>query len=243
MIGRDFTVIIDHKPLETLKVKARTDEPLGDLIYYLSQYNFKVIYAPGKENIEADSLSRNPVLENFENEEDVLKVVNMVTLEEIIMDQQINIDEIKDSRKVVEKGNIKFKNLKHRQRIYVSQKCGLKLIKKIHENYGHIGVSHISELLRPYYYFKNMDTIIHQFCSACEVCIKNKSRRSQQIGLLSKLGPATKPYEIMSIDSVGGFGGKKSTKKYLHILGDHFTRYAFISTSKSQNARDFCLSP
>jgi len=84
-----------------------------------------------------------------------------------------------------------------------------------------------------------MDTIIHQFCSACKVCIKNKSRRSQQIGLLSKLGPATKPYEIMSIDSVGGFGGNKSTKKYLHILADHFIRYAFISTSKGQNARDF----
>jgi len=92
LIGRDFTVITDHKLLETLKVKARTDEPLGDFIYYLSEYNFKVIYAPGKENIEADSLSRNPVLENFENEEDVLKVVNMVTLEEIIMDQQININ-------------------------------------------------------------------------------------------------------------------------------------------------------
>jgi len=239
LIGRDFTVITDHKPLETLKVKARTDEPLGDLIYYLSQYNFKVIYAPGKENIEADSLSRNPVLENFENEEDVLKVVNMVTLEEIINDQQTNINEINDSKKVIEKGNIKFKKLKHRQRIYVSQKFGLKLIKKIHENYGHIGVSHISEHLRPYYYFKNMDTMIHQFCSACEICIKNKSRRSQQIGLLSKLGPATKPYEIMSIDSVGGFGGNKSTKKYLHILADHFTRYAFISTSKGQNARDF----
>lgn len=96
------------------------------------------------------------------------------------------------------------------------------------------------EQLRPYYYFKNMDTIIHQFCSACEICIKNKSRRSQQIGLLSKLGPETKPYETMSVDKVGGFGGSRSTKKYLHILVDHFTRYAFTSTTtKGQSARDF----
>ena len=29
-------MITDHKPLETLKVKARTDEILGDLVYYLS---------------------------------------------------------------------------------------------------------------------------------------------------------------------------------------------------------------
>ena len=31
----------------------------------------------------------------------------------------------------------------------------------------------------------------------------------------------------------------RSTKKYLHLFVDHFTRYAFIATSKTQNATDF----
>ncbi|GAB1860777.1 RNA-directed DNA polymerase [Camponotus japonicus] len=56
---------------------------------------------------------------------------------------------------------------------------------------------------------------------------------------MSQLGPATKPFEIMSIDTIGGFGGQRSTKRYLHLLVDHFTRYAFISTSKTQSATDF----
>ncbi|CAK9820258.1 hypothetical protein ANTPLA_LOCUS10518 [Anthophora plagiata] len=56
---------------------------------------------------------------------------------------------------------------------------------------------------------------------------------------MSHLGPATKPFEIMSMDTIGGFGGQRSTKRYLHLLVDHFTRYAFISTSKTQNATDF----
>jgi len=43
----------------------------------------------------------------------------------------------------------------------------------------------------------------------------------------------------MSIDTIGGFGGSRSTKKYLHLLVDHFTKYAFITTSKTQNAADF----
>ena len=47
-------------------------------MHYLSQYNFKIIYSPGKHNIEADALSRNPILESFENEEDVLKVANII---------------------------------------------------------------------------------------------------------------------------------------------------------------------
>lgn len=38
----------------------------------------------------------------------------------------------------------------------------------------------------------------------------------------------------MSIDSVGGFCGNISPKKYLHILADNFSRYAFISNCKGQ---------
>lgn len=56
---------------------------------------------------------------------------------------------------------------------------------------------------------------------------------------MSHLGPATKPFEIMSIDTIGGFSGSRSTKRYLHLLVDHYTRYAFITTSKTQSANDF----
>ncbi|XP_076301757.1 uncharacterized protein LOC143219763 [Lasioglossum baleicum] len=56
---------------------------------------------------------------------------------------------------------------------------------------------------------------------------------------MSQLGPAKEPFEIMSIDTIGGFGGQRSTKRYLHLLVDHFTRYAFIVTSKNQNTTDF----
>ena len=56
---------------------------------------------------------------------------------------------------------------------------------------------------------------------------------------MSHLGPATNPFEIVSIDTIGGFGGSRSTKKYLHLLVDHFTRFAYILTSKTQNSNDF----
>lgn len=56
---------------------------------------------------------------------------------------------------------------------------------------------------------------------------------------MSYLGPATKPFEIISIDTIGGFGGSRSTNKYLHLLVDHYTRYTYILTSKTQCAKDF----
>lgn len=113
LIGKEFTVYTDHKPLKNMNIKARTDEELGDLTYYLSQYNFKVKYNPGKLNQEADCLSKNPVLESFENEEEIIKVVNLINLQQIINDQRKNAD-IQNNRKNTRK-KIEFFTKHHQQ--------------------------------------------------------------------------------------------------------------------------------
>ena len=93
--------------------------------------------------------------------------------------------------------------------------------------------------IRKYYYFKNLDKLIVEFCKGCSICRQNKSRRGRLIGEMSRIGPATAPYEVMSIDTAGGFAGNRSPKKFMHILVDHFSRYAWISTAKTQSSKDF----
>lgn len=73
-----------------MNIRCRTDEELGDLTYCLSQYDFTIKYIPGKENAEADFLSRNPVLDSDDNKEKLLKLVNLIQLKDIIEDQEKN---------------------------------------------------------------------------------------------------------------------------------------------------------
>ena len=108
LMGKKFLVFSDHKPLENLNIKARTDEELGDLTYYLSQYNLEIKYKPGKSNQEADCLSRNPVLEPHENADDFLKVVNLIDLQDIKDDQNKNPEVEKIKRKLIQKKEIYF---------------------------------------------------------------------------------------------------------------------------------------
>lgn len=56
---------------------------------------------------------------------------------------------------------------------------------------------------------------------------------------MSQLGPAVKSFEIIYNDTVSGFGGSRSKNRYMHLLVDHFTRYAYILSSKIQVASDF----
>lgn len=112
-------------------------------------------------------------------------------------------------------------------------------VKNIHETYCHIGRTQMMNKILPFYTAINISRNIKKICEECDICIKNKSRRKPKFGLMSHLGPATCPFEIISIDTIGGFGGSRSTKKYLHLLVDHFTRYAYILTSRNQSSSDF----
>lgn len=237
LIGKHFKVFTDHKPLEKLNLKSRPDEELGDIANYLLQYDFEVIYRPGIANGEADCLSRNPVLDSETgiNDFDPIRTVNTLKLDEIKKGQEDIILKKND----ITKNEIVFRKIGQNERIVLNTETGRKLIERTHLEFGHIGTKQLSESLKTKFYFRNMYKEIRDFCASCEVCIKNKSRSGSKLGFLGHLGPASEPFQIMSLDTIGGFGGRRSTKRYLHLLVDHFTRHAYILTSANQTAKEF----
>lgn len=176
LIGRRFTVFSDHKPLENMNIKARTDEELGEMTYYLSQYNFEIKYIPGENNAEADSLSRNPVLEPLENTEEMLKTVNLLEMKEIKLDQTENKTLQQNKTRLIEKDEVLYKKVRNKEKIILSEKMSLKLIKEIHSEWCHIGIKQTMNRICPYYIAKNITANIKKVCKTCEICIKNKSR-------------------------------------------------------------------
>jgi transposase InsO family protein len=237
LIGRRFTVITDHKPLQYLNLKARTDEELGDLAHELLQFDFEVLYRPGSSNSEADCLSRNPVLNapsDHVSLDPIIPSFNFLSLSEI-RSFQSNI--VKLDTDII-KENVIFRKIRNNFRIVIDKVSGKKLVSDVHFHFGHVGSKHLIAILCKHFYFPDMTVIIRKFCAACITCIKNKSRCNRRSGKLGFLGPASSPYEIMSLDTIGGFGGNKSPKRYLHLLVDHFSRYAFILCTKGQTARE-----
>lgn len=236
LIGKRFVIFTDHRPLENFNIKKSNDPDLIEILNYISQFDFDIVYNPGKENIEADCLSRNPVLESHESpdNESVIKTANTLQIEEIIENQKL----IKMDKSGEIKNEIIYKLINKKKKIWITEEFGVSIIKKIHIEQGHIGSKQLIMTICHKFYFKNMYKHIKIICRNCETCIKNKSRIGCFKAPLSQLGPAEKPFEIMSLDTIGGLKGN-STKRYLHLLIDHFTRFAYISTSKTQVAKDF----
>lgn len=64
LYGHKFTVLTDNNPLTYALTTARLDAAGHRWLAALSAYDFNIIYRPGKQNQDADSLSRIPEINN-----------------------------------------------------------------------------------------------------------------------------------------------------------------------------------
>lgn len=60
LYGGEFTVITDSNPLTYILTSAKLDATSYRLLSSLSTFNFKIQYRAGKQNQDADGLSRRP---------------------------------------------------------------------------------------------------------------------------------------------------------------------------------------
>ena len=91
-----FTVITDHKPLETIWKKPRPPLRIERWGLRLQPYKMSIKYRPGNENI-ADYMSRHPMLENaMSQEEDMAEqYVNFVASETLL--KAMELDEVREA--------------------------------------------------------------------------------------------------------------------------------------------------
>ena len=179
LLGQHFTVITDHKPLEHLNLKARTDEELGDLAHELLQFDFDVVYRPGSLNYEADCLSRSPVLEPIPDsvsEVPILQSFNFLSINDICKLQE----SISSTPSDVIKAGVILRKFRSRMYIVLDSVSGERLARTVHLQFGHIGANQCVAILRKYFYFPKIYAICRNVCQKCQVCIANKTRRTRR---------------------------------------------------------------
>ena len=54
-----FEIKSDHNPLSSLQQRKDIKGKIGRWISELEEFNYKVYYIPGKQNVKEDALSRN----------------------------------------------------------------------------------------------------------------------------------------------------------------------------------------
>ncbi|GFT90323.1 hypothetical protein TNCV_193241 [Trichonephila clavipes] len=197
-------------------------------------FDYEVKYLKGTNNVEADMLSRHPIAQYIQHS------VHLLELSEIKTHQ--NLDNVNDPKykKVDDVFVLKKKNL---FKIVIPFSLRRKILQNAHEQFGHPGTQKMINLITPQYYWPHINLDISKFVKHCNICQLKKRKRQKRFGLLQTVPPTDQPFEYISVDTVGGFNYYNSTKKFLHLIIDHATRYVWAFASKSETTETYanCL--
>lgn len=238
LYDRRFTVITDHSALKSIKKMNKPGNRLFTWAFFLAQYDFEIKYRPGKENDEADFLSRNPIMD-FELESP-LKLVNFINIDEL-KDEQMKMKMIvNENNEAMNSNGVIVKIDKNgKEKMIVPENLRIKIIKIVHEQFGHVGIRKMIDIITWIYTWKNLTNDVIDYVSNCNPCQLGKTRRQKLVSEFGHFGPPKASNEIISIDTVCGLSGYKSKKGYMHLAVDHFTRYVWAIAADTQHPSEF----
>lgn len=223
--GQKFFIHTDHAALTWLKTVKNLRGRLFRWSLKLSMFDYEIKYKKGSTNIEADMLSRQPVSENLPHH------VHLLDLNEI-REIQKKENVIVNGKKYIEVNDVIVVKKKSLYKIVVPMSLRLPLLEKTHTQFGHPGIYKMINLITPQYYWPNVNNDIEKYVKHCHTCQINKKSKQKRFGLLQQVPPTDNPFECLALDSVGGLNYYNSTKKYLHLVIDHATRYVWGFPSK-----------
>ncbi|UYV69945.1 K02A2.6-like [Cordylochernes scorpioides] len=217
LMGRKFTIFSDHHALQWLKTIKNPSGRLFRWSLRLSCYEYEVRYIKGSLQHEADLLSRNPFCGFLDAT--------------IIKNHQLTPSG--ESKLTIDRNGLQTLKRRGVTKIVVPDALVPDLLTKVHSRYNHPGISQMTRLISPQYYWKGMSEDISKTTKACAICQSTKPPRGPTFGELGQLPVATQPFDLVALDTIAGLAKYGNAKAYLHVVVDHFSRYTWTFPSKS----------
>ncbi|UYV72392.1 POLR2A [Cordylochernes scorpioides] len=183
----------------------------------LSSYEYEVRYIKGKQQYEADLLSRNPFCGFLDAS--------------LIKTHQPPPS--RESSLTIDCNGLHTVSRKGVTKIIIPKPLIQQLLQTVHTQYNQPGISQMSRLISTQYYWQGMSKDIKQKVKTCPTCQLTKRPLGPTYGELSQPPEVKEPFDLLSLDTIAGFAKYGNTKIYLHVVVDHFSRYAWTFPSKS----------
>ena len=221
--GKRITVVTDHQPLVTIKMKPLSKAPkrLRNMLLRCQDYDMNLIYKPGTSIPVADALSRNPSTnENTQTVHFVSNIenlpVNKYRFNEIqaATDTDSTLKILKETiahgwpdKKELHPSIVPYFSYRDEMtcedgiimrgdRIVIPKSLRYDMKQKIHS--GHTGINSCLRRARTYVFWPGMSAEIRSFIETCETCTSLPSKQPQQSLFPHKV--PDRPWQSVSTD-------------------------------------------
>ena len=216
--GCKFTVVTDHHSLTFLQTQPKLSKRQVRWTEFLSEFDFDIVYRPGKTNVVADALSRRADHKKPTNEAQPLLAELELTHDELLVGDDL-LEEIrrayvndaecaaalanpKESAYTVRKGLLYRPD--NRLRIPNDDSIKGTLLFEAHDSVlcGHVGVNKTARMVGRLFDWPGLRQDVRQYVTTCVGCQANKPSNQLPIGLLQPLPIPTRRWETVTLDLI-----------------------------------------
>lgn len=245
LLGRQFTIRTDHKPLQWLHTMKDNNGKLTRWALKLAEYDFDIHYIKGQSNIVPDALSRLPIEVNSITFSTSMKMSELAQLQ--TQDSELapvifalkNPPTAHNSQPKLYGSSRRFEKLWNQLRldsdvlireplgggkvIVMPQILRRNLVKDWHAQ-GHLGITATLGHLQDRFYWPGMGTDVANWIAGCDTCNRRKAWTKEPAAPL-RHNLASYPGECWAMDIVGPLEITPSGNRYILSMCDTFTRW------------------
>jgi len=246
--GKQFEIFTDHSSLTWLMKSTHESPRLNRWALALQEYQFEIHYKKGKNNQNADSLTRPPFINTVQQQENLTatqKVIFKLQHNDEIIGPIINFLEKKIIPKdaelaktvktlainmILEKGLLfrvtpEDKSGKYLRQLVIPKALVPDLLSQVHDSIfgAHLGFLKTYSKLKHKYWWPKMLNTVKNWVKSCPQCQTYKSRKLK-VGLLQPIS-VDKKFQRWSLDIIGPLPTTRNGNKYILTFMEYLTRW------------------
>jgi hypothetical protein len=219
----------------------------------MQDFDFKIVHIPGKQNVVADTLSRQPDLKILTlSQSNILH--DLATQVKKSLEQDSEFQPIlrtlqgQPVEKPVPSSLLQHYSLENGILLYDhTRTCipkGPLRTQILHDHHdiptaGHQGIERTYAAIHDLFYWPRMNTDVRQYVKSCDSCQRIKASQQSPAGLLQPLPIPTRSWEQVSMDFITQLPRTKAGHDAIVVFVDTFSKMVhFVPTKTTASAPD-----
>ena len=227
--GKNVTIITDCAAIRWIKSFKDTNSRLFRWTMRLSAFTYTVKHRAGSSNVVADCLSRHPVPVNAI----ALSSVPLIAFES----RQEELREYNLRLSTFSLNGISHVRIRNRNRILVPRSLIPDVLRSCHDDRNHCGTNVTHQLVSSRYWWPDLANDVAIYVKTCHACQVVKAPKLLPDSSYQPVEVPESPNDIWAMDTVVlGQAAAESQAKYVQVIVDHHSRYAWVFPTKSNNS-------
>jgi len=257
LYGQRFTVITDHHSLTFLQTQPKLSKRQIRWLEHLADFDYEIVYAPGKTNTVADKLSRRSDHRESAAKEDQPYLAVLTTAE-----LKVGVELLEEIRRAyandpecaaaLAKPNESYYNVRNgllyrpdnRLRIPNDDSIKGTLLFEAHDSIvcGHVGVNKTARMVGRLFDWPGLRDDVRQYVTTCIGCQANKPSNQRPIGLLQPLPIPSRRWATVTMDLITQLPVSQQGNDAIIVMVDKYSKMVHYAPCKTAIGAPECAN-